>query len=188
MALSAQTILHLVAGGNEQLEQIAKATGSPKHDVVKAIQRIKKRGLIEIKSSGVYALTAEGVDWVKAGKVIKAGQGKRPRTATRGLRQRAWWVIRARRSFTVPELLSTLADGSEKGASSNLSSYIGPLVKAGFLNVSTKRDPGQALTSPGHRRYQIARDNGRLAPVIRQKDRVVFDPNTEETFPMGDVQ
>jgi len=33
-----------------------------------------------------------------------------PRTVTLGLRQRAWWVMRRRICFTLPELLSTLAD------------------------------------------------------------------------------
>lgn len=182
----AQNVLVEVVRGNRRLDQIAEALGKDKAGVVKAIQAIKRRGLVEIPERGAYAPTAEGIAWVSSGKVIKAGQGIRPRTATRGLRQRAWWVIRARKIVTLPELLSTLVDSGEKGASSNLSSYLGPLVKAGFLAVLAHRIPGNALTSSGHRRYQMIRDNGRLAPVVRQGDRVVFDPNTGEVFPYGE--
>lgn len=178
-----QDVLVEVARGNGRLNQISETLGKDKAGVVKAIQAIKRRGLVEIPERGAYALTAEGIAWVNAGKVIKAGQGVRPRTATRGLRQRAWWVIRARKIVTLPELLSTLVESGEKGAASNLSSYLGPLVKVGFLAVMKQRAPGSAITSNGHRRYQMIRDNGRLAPVIRQKDRVVFDPNTGEVFP-----
>lgn len=180
----AQNVLVEVVRGNGRLEQIAQALGKDKAGVVKAIQTIKRRGLVEIPERGAYVPTAEGLAWVNSGKVIKAGQGIRPRTATRGLRQRAWWVIRARKIVTLPELLSTLVDAGEKGES-NLSSYLGPLVKAGFLTVLANRTPGSALTSPGHRRYQLRRDNGRRAPVVRQTDRVVFDPNTGEIFPYG---
>lgn len=181
----AQAVLVEIVRGTGALCHLAETLGRDKRGVVKAVQQVKRRGLVVIVAPGCYEPTAEGIAWVAEGKEIKAGQGARPRTATRGLRQRAWWVIRARKTVTIPELLSTLVESGEKGASSNLSSYVGPLVKAGFLKVLAHRAPGRALTSNGHRRYQLIRNNGRLAPVVRQTDRVVFDPNTGEVFPYG---
>lgn len=181
----AQNALVEIVRGNGQLDGIAVALGRDRRAIVKAIQQVKRRGLAENHGRGAYTPTAEGIAWVNSGREIKAGQGKRPRTATSGLRQRAWWVIRARKTVTLPELLTSLADGTEKDAANNLSSYLGPLVNAGFLRILTSRQPGNALTSSGHRRYQVGRDNGRLAPVVRQTDRVVFDPNTGEVFPYG---
>jgi hypothetical protein len=183
----AQNALVAIVRGNRHLGGIAEALGSDRRALVKAIQQVKRRGLVQIDGRGAYTATAAGLDWVNSGREIKPGQGKRPRTATRGLRQRAWWVIRARKTVTLPELLSSLADGTEKNAANNLSGYLGPLVKAGFLVILDKRQPGHLMTSPGHSRYQLRRDNGRLAPVVRQSERVVFDPNTGETFPYGEA-
>ena len=181
--LLAQTVLIQIAGGNGQLDSISTAVGRSKRAIVKAVQVIKRRALVDSPERGVYQATAKGLAWVSSGKVVTAGKvGPRPRTATRGLRQRAWWVIRARKIVTLPELLTSLADGTEKDAASNLSGYLGPLVKTGFLRVLPNRAPGSALTSSGHRRYQVVRDNGRLAPVVRQSERVVFDPNSGEVF------
>ena len=183
----AQNVLLEIVRGNVQLDQISQVVGKDNRRVVKAIQVLKQRGLVVIAARGSYAATDEGRAWVAGGKIITAGQGERPRTATRGLRQRAWWVIRARKVVTLPELLTTIAESGEKGASKNLSSYISPLVKAGFIAVLEHRAPGHLLTSPGHRRYQLMRDNGRLAPVVRQTDRVVFDPNTGDVFAYGEA-
>lgn len=108
-----------------------------------------------------------------------------PRTVTGGLRQRAWWVIRKRGSFTLPELLATLADGSERDAASNLGKYLRALEKAGIVRREAGRQPGAALTSPGHIRYRLIVNEGRKAPVWREKYNTVYDPNSDIEYPMG---
>jgi hypothetical protein len=50
------------------------------------------------------------------------------------------------------------------------------------LLAQEKRVAGTAPTSNGHKRYQVIRNNGRLAPVVRQAAREVFDPNSGEVF------
>lgn len=104
-----------------------------------------------------------------------------PRTVTTGLRQRAWWVMRRRISFTLSGLLSTLADGSERDAKSNLGKYLRALAKAGIVRSEAARDKGamnHTPTSNGHLRYQLIINAGRKAPVWRVKSGVVFDANS----------
>jgi len=107
-----------------------------------------------------------------------------PRPVTIGLRQRAWWVMRKRVSFTVPELLATLADGTERDAISNLGKYVRALEKAGILKRDVKRQAGSALTSPGMLRYEMRLDVGRKAPVWRAKACAVYDPNSDTVYPL----
>ena len=178
----AQLTLACIGAGDERLAAIAAAVQADEKAIVNAVQKLKRRGLVAIAGRGRYALTEAGRAWLASGRLIASGQAARPRTATRGLRQRCWWVLRARKSATLPELLTALADGSEKDAESNLRRYLKALAAAGFVTVAAKRAPGQAPTSPGLLRYRIARDNGRLAPVARQGDGTVYDPNSGEVF------
>ena len=108
-----------------------------------------------------------------------------PRTVTTGLRQRAWWVMRRRISFTLPELLTTLADGTERDAKSNLGKYLRALAKAGIIKREAERQRGTALTSPGHLRYQLIINAGRQAPVWRASGETVFDPNSDIVYAIG---
>lgn len=108
----------------------------------------------------------------------------RLRASTRGLRERAWWVMRRRGVFTLPELLATLATGDERDAASNLGKYVRALARAGILRAETRRAPGAALTSNGYLRYRLRVDNGRMAPVWRAAKGEVFDPNTGAAYPL----
>jgi hypothetical protein len=101
-----------------------------------------------------------------------------------GLRQRAWWVMRRRIKFTLPELLATLADGTERDAIGNLGKYVRALERAGILSRETERKPGAALTSNGHISYLLVVNAGRKAPVWRASRNEVYDPNSGETHPM----
>lgn len=107
-----------------------------------------------------------------------------PRTVTQGLRQRAWWVMRKRGRFTLPGLLSTLADGTERDAIGNLGKYVRALEKAGIVRREDERQPGAAITSNGHICYRLLIDAGRKAPVWRESNRTVFDPNSGIVYSM----
>lgn len=76
-----------------------------------------------------------------------------PRTKTIGLRQRAWWVMRRCVSFTLPELLATLADGSERDAINNLGKYVRALERQG--SSPGKASASQALRLPATARCAI---------------------------------
>lgn len=110
-----------------------------------------------------------------------------PRTVTHGLRQRAWWVMRRRITFTLPELLSILADGTERDASGNLGKYLRALEKIGIVQREAVRQPGAALTSNGHIRYRLIVNEGRKAPVWRAQSNSVYDPNSGLVYEILEV-
>lgn len=178
-----QRVLVEIVRGCGQLGALATAMEADRNDVVMAVQGLKRRGLVSIVTPGEYAATEAGRLFLSEGRRVTSGQASaRPRQKTRGLRQRAWWVMRARTVVTVPDLLSTLADGTEKNAGKNLGRYLAALAATGFIAELDTRAPGVAPTSNGYKRYKLLRNNGRQAPVVRQRQRAVFDPNTGECF------
>ena len=179
---TAQSVLIEIVRGNAHLAAIAETLGKSRKSVGMAVACLKRRGLVGATLPGIYQPTDAGREFLASGKTVASGQDSpRPRQKTRGLRQRAWWVLRARGVATVPDLLSTLSDGTERNAAKNLSRYLGALAATGFVE-EIGRSPGTARTSNGHKRYRLARNNGRLAPVVRQHTGEVFDPNTGECF------
>lgn len=106
----------------------------------------------------------------------------RRRMNSGGLRAKAWWVMRNRKSATLESLLNTLADGSQKDAESNLRKYLNALARAGILKVETRRQPGKALTSNGHHRYSLVIDCGVSAPVWRKSLNQVYCPDTAQIY------
>lgn len=111
---------------------------------------------------------------------MRAGQTA-PRKKTHGLRQQAWWVMRRRVVFTLPELLATVASGTERDAQGNLGKYVKALADAGLLAIDGRAAP-ESLTSNGCIRYRVVIDNGRKAPVWRQRNGGVYDPNTGDCY------
>lgn len=104
------------------------------------------------------------------------------RTKTTGLRQRAWWVIRKRRRFTLNELLDVIATGDEGDAHSNVRKYLRALTGAGVLRLDAAKVKGSALTSNGYLIYHLAIDCGPIAPVWRASNGTVYDPNTKVVY------
>ena len=89
-------------------------------------------------------------------------------------------MMRRHGVFTLPELLATLATGTERNAGNNLGQYLRVLAKAGILKIEGRAAPAN-LTSNGCFRYRLVVDNGRKAPVWRTRTGVVYDPNTGES-------
>ncbi|MDO9568082.1 MAG: hypothetical protein Q7J58_01690 [Hydrogenophaga sp.] len=98
------------------------------------------------------------------------------------LRQRAWWLMRQQGTFTLNDLLTTLCDGTEKNAYHSLMKYVGLLERVGVLQRLKRKAPGLSRLSRGHVIWRLVRDLGRLSPVARHRDTVVFDPNSESTL------
>lgn len=98
------------------------------------------------------------------------------------LRQRAWWLIRQQRTFTLHDLMTTLCDGSEKNAYHSLMKYVVLLERVGVLQRLKRKAPGLSNLSRGHVIWRLMRDLGRMPPVARYHDTVVFDPNSQATL------
>ncbi len=96
-----------------------------------------------------------------------------------GMREKAWWLMRQKRKFTLNCLLETLAGGGERDAKSNLLQYIRRLERAAVLVRSSQRLRGDSMTSPGYVVWILVRDVGRMAPVWRSVQQVLWDPNRQ---------
>jgi len=191
MNLSISTnVLGQIAVGNVYLAQIASALGVEKKSVVKATQVLKQRGLIDVPSAkaifepelrGIYALTEAGSKWVESGAPVVAGQGVRPRMSTSGLGERAWWHLRAFRTATIMDLLSTYSDGTDTAAHNTLYKYLNALEQVEVIKRCDCRLP--AKQGKGSVQWSLAIDLGPRAPVWRQQGQEVYDPNAGRKYP-----
>ena len=98
-----------------------------------------------------------------------------------GLRQRAWWVMRRSKKFTLVQLLSTVTTELDKNPEKNLRAYLNGLVKAGLVRI-TRKPSGAARRTKHIYEYTLLIDGGRKNPSLR-KNGEVYDLNTYETYP-----
>lgn len=178
-----QRTLEAIAAGCDSLPALAQATALTPKQLNNAVQKLRRRKLIEVSSPGCYRITKAGAEWLASGRSMAGGQcARRGRKVTRGLRERAWWLMREMRKFTLVDLLTTLADGSESDARSNLAKYLAALEAVGVLRRVRRKVPRQIGIGRGHDIWWLGRDLGRAAPVARHSHREVFDPNSGETL------
>ena len=180
MRAISQPVLASIATSTEgcaALDELCDGLGLTSRSVVSAVQVLKRRDLVEIVGRGTYRITPAGIAWLGSGRAVACGQGARLRLSS-GLRERAWWLMRELRKFTLADLLTTLADGSERDAAGNLSRYLRGLECAGVITRMQRKVPGTSPHSNGHTLWWLKRDLGRIPPVWRAPLRQVFDPNS----------
>jgi hypothetical protein len=115
---------------------------------------------------------------------VKRPRGKPFAPHNKGLRARAWWLMRKQVRFTLDDLLFTVAKNTEGDATSNLQKYVSALERVGVLVRLPRRAAGNAMTSNGHVIWRLTRDLGHLAPVWRGTQQVLFDPNSGDLLPV----
>lgn len=181
-----QPMLELIASRPDGITtaEVCEQLGRAHNLVTTTAVRLKRRRLIEVPETGLYRISDEGRIWLASGRAIAPGQGRRRHERSRGLRERAWWLMRELRKFTLTDLLTTLADGSERRAADNLRKYLTALERAGIVQRMRRRVAGTALTSNGHVLWWLKHDLGRKPPVWRPAHGTVFDPNTGDTLPL----
>ncbi|WP_068634680.1 hypothetical protein [Thauera butanivorans] len=182
----AQPLLALLAAlpdGTGARAELAERMARAPNVITTAALILRRRHLVETPARGLYRITSAGRDWLASGRQLTDRPERRRVARTTGLRERAWWVMRNARKFTVATLLDTLSDGSERDADGNLSRYLCALEKAGVVERTARRVPGAAPQSRGHVVWRLKRDLGRLAPVCRQRHGTVYDPNSGEVLP-----
>jgi hypothetical protein len=184
-------VLTAIHGGICELAALAEHVGHNKRAVAKAVQVLKRRGLVVVativernsyRKPAQYAVTAAGAAQVLSGAPISPGQGARPRKKTVGLRERAWWELRAHGLASLKQITTTHAEGTEKAANVNLYKYLVALERAGILMRSGKNIP--ARQSKGRIQWLLEIDLGPKAPVWRQQAKEVYDPNAGKVYPM----
>jgi len=185
-------VLKAFSGGVLTLDGLVGRLNCPRRDLVKAVQVLKRRGLVRVHETldgvtggvgrGTYHLTEAGAAWAETGKPVSPGQGERPRGRTTGLRERAWWHLRAHRIATLKDILTTHAEGHEAAPDINVYKYLAALERAGILVRSAQRLP--ARQSRGRIQWRLARDLGPKAPVWRESRREIYDPNGGGILPL----
>jgi hypothetical protein len=111
-------------------------------------------------------------------------RGPVPRARNPGLRGKCWWLMRELGAFTINRLLDTYADGTEKDAHNNLRHYLLQLEAVGVVERLERRLPGNYSASGSGRNgyvgWRLKRNLGILAPVWRDQQKVLWDPNRRE--------
>jgi hypothetical protein len=109
----------------------------------------------------------------------------------KGLRVKAWRAIRGFKktsdhcpNFTLGDILDIVATGAHKNAPNNLLKYLACLERHGVITRLARRVPGSAPTSLGAVIWQLSNDLGWYAPVWRQVQKVLWNPNTSSIVPL----
>lgn len=182
---TSQQILHAIGTGRSTPAAIAEATGRSPAVVRHIATKLRRSGLADSPARGNYVLTDAGRDWLASGRSIERhGPTERHTRRARGLRVRAWWLMRQLGRWTLPELLTTLADGSQRTPRTNLLRYIHGLERGGIVRRAKRVVPGDRPGSKGHVLWILARDLGPQAPVLRDDRRELYDPNAGTTLPL----
>lgn len=179
-------VLGAIGRGLLTLDQLDDHLPMARRSVVEAIRRLIGRGLIERQERGRYKITAAGRLTLEAGTPLSSGhRGPRIRPIVRPstLRQRCWNAMRIRKRFTVADIAMLAAQDCNTNPEISAQHYLQGLFRAGYVIQLPTRRPGGALTSSGWIVWQLERDSGDLAPIVRRQSRDVYDPNTEEAHP-----
>lgn len=180
---TSQRVLQAIARGDSSPAQISATTGASASAVRHIAVKLRRHGLIDSPERGTYLLSEAGREWLEAGNTIeRCGPTERRTRCARGLRVRAWWLMRQVGRWTLPDLLTTLADGSQRSPRTNLLRYLYGLERVGIVRRAKRVVPGDRPGSRGHVLWMLARDLGPRAPVLRDDRREVYDPNHGETF------
>lgn len=173
-----------------QIADLANDLKRSRRQISKAAAQLAKRGWItrDSQGAGVYEISAEGKAALEDGQKITTGPAGGPRKITtfkNTLRGRAWLAMKARRRFTVGDIV---IDASTSAAEShldraNIARYIKRLSQAGYVAELPRRQRGTAQSSPGFKVFILRRDTGRLPPIYRESLDALYDPNTGQEVP-----
>lgn len=168
-----QAMLELLADGKTMLRrEMASCLGVPSEVIRKSCATLVSRGFI-LDMEGCCQITDKGKAFLASMKNCSNGPQKGDFTARSrfSLRTRAWNLIRMKTaSWSVDDLLMTLADGTEKDAERGLKRYVRALLKAGYVE-RTPRNP---------QLFRLVKNTGRLAPALNTPAKTLTDPNTGE--------
>lgn len=165
--------------------RLLELTDLTKRKVQESCRKLCHSGLLEKTAEGCHTITKAGLEALAAGARYRSGPKDAKQTGKRIWKNTAriliWRAIRLRRKFSVPEIITLVADESRGDMTSNVQKYVRALAKAGYLIELPKREAGSALTSNGYKRWWLTddKDTGPEAPVWRADRSTVFDPNTK---------
>lgn len=163
---------------------LAEKLNDENRRVVRSIDVLRRRGLVERLETGLYRLTKSGEQARHDGAQLKSGPRK-PHTARAKkpapFRQALWAALRFGEATTIPDMLSLIPEEVHgRDPRSNAYVYLRHLVAADYVLALPKRDPGTALTSNGFKRYRLIKNTGPHAPFWSGKEGRLIDQNILE--------
>ena len=97
---------------------------------------------------------------------------------------RLWRAMRIKERFTTSDLLEIAVNEDDKNPLPAAGRYLRALECSGFITRLPKWKKGTTTTSGGFVRYMLVRNNGHLSPLITKDQTEVFDPNSEQSYPI----
>lgn len=160
-------------------QQLADASGLSRREVAKATCALIYRGWLDRLERGCVTLSAEGRRALGAGETITSGpfrpltqQARRRRQRTG--RDKMWAAMRTAsgQKFDFARL-EQLAGATPAAARR----FVAALARTGYL-AELRRQPGEALTSNGFKRFLLVDDTGPATPILKREG--VWDANRSE--------
>ncbi|MFA6966107.1 hypothetical protein [Bosea sp. (in: a-proteobacteria)] len=181
-------VLGALGRGLLALDDIAAHLPMPRRSVVEAVSKLIVRSFVEREERGRYRMTPAGVEALAS--QVPMSSGPRGRLATpilrlNTMRQRCWTAMRIRKLFTVADIAMLAAGPTNRNPEIATATYLRGLARSGYvLQLPTRvRRSSDPVTSNGWFQWQLERDTGERAPIVRELHRDVFDPNTGEATP-----
>lgn len=176
-------ILHAIGSSCLTVAQLAEQVDLTTAQVSKAAAMMIRRGYMERAARGCFQLTPEGIEARDAGVEIKSGPAnlapRKVSARTRpSLQQRAWNVMRLRRRFTVPELVTCASRTGDADPSDTIQRYLRVLARTGYAQAVGKTPEGRCATLC--KVYTLLKDTGHVAPSVTRRGTTVHDHNTGE--------
>lgn len=160
------------------VDEMVERTDYPRRSVVYACSRLVCRGWVDRLEQGCFTLSPEGRRALANGEVITSGpigpltvRARRPRRRT--VRDKMWSAIRITKKFDLARLQEITGASAESARR-----FVGSLARAGYL-AELRRQPGEAPTSNGFKRWFLVDDPGPVTPILKS-DRRIWDPNRRE--------
>lgn len=160
---------------------LAEKLNDKNRRVVRSMDVLRRRGLVERLDTGLYKLTKAGEETRAEGVQLKSGPKKPHGFVARQpapFREALWKVLRMEEASTIPEMLALIPDnalGTNPVKSAH--EYLRRLTAAGYVSRMKWREPGTAVTSNGFKRYRLIKDTGPKVPFWSPKHDSLIDPN-----------
>lgn len=185
-AKNMNAIFSIITAEPINLDELCNLSECSRHTIVKSVSKLISNGYVERLENGVYRLSNGGKSLKTSGDLIRfrsgpSGQYNRNRHSQDTLRSRIWRLILLNRKVTISEMVGLTINGNEKNPVNNIQQYVRALVKGGYLREMPRRLKGLSETSNGFKQFMLIKNNGRLAPVLRNNKKELYDPNTGDS-------
>lgn len=181
---AATALLQALADGPLSRADIRDRLGLDWRQTTNATRSLIRHGFVELLDGGRCRLTEAGASAVETGTVISGGPKGVVKIVRDTFRERAWRAMRVRKAFTIGDIVADASSDADEGQPrDNAARYISRLKQAGYVRELPRRLPGVSVGSNGFKRFMLVRNTGPRAPIWRESQCAIHDPNTGEDVP-----